>query len=154
VNVSLDSETEKTYHVGFEGGQCVDANDLREITRTWERQRLSVLERCPALYQDIRSAIEEGARPELILNLIDTALDREATAATIVSAATQAFDLIRTLLTREERDAFLGLLGHVNGRQARPVELKLSLLSLAIKHHATALLEATYFDDVRATAAR
>ena len=131
----------------------MDSNDLREITRTWERQRLSVLERCPSLYQDIRSAIQEGARPENIFNLIDAALDLEPTPATIVSAATQAFDLIRTLVTREERDAFLDLLNKVNGRTARPVELKQGLLSLAIRHHATAMLEATYFDDIRTAAA-
>jgi hypothetical protein len=132
----------------------VNANDLREITRTWERQRLSVLERSPALYQDIRSAIEEGARPETIFNLIDSALDREPTGATIVSAATQAFDLIRTLLSREERDGFVDLLNQVNGRAAKPLDLKQSLLGLAIRHHATALLEGTYFDDVRTAAAR
>jgi hypothetical protein len=140
--------------MGFEGGQCVDTNDLREITRTWERQRLSVLERSPALYQDIRSAIQEGARAERILNLIDAALDRQPTAATIVSAATQAFDLMRALLTREERDGFLELLSGVNGRSVEPVVLKQTLLGLAARHHATALLEGTYFDDVRAAAAR
>lgn len=131
----------------------MDSNDLREITRTWERQRLSVLERSPALYQDIRSAIEEGARPERIFNLIDAALDEAPTAATIVSAATQAFDQIRTLLLREEREAFIEVLNRVNGREAKPFELKARLLSLAVRHHATALLEATYFDDVRAFAA-
>jgi len=131
----------------------LDSNDLREITRTWERQRLSVLERSPALYQDIRSAIEEGARPESIFNLIDAALDEDPSQATIVSAATQAFDQIRTLLGREEREAFIELLNRVNGRDAKPVELKARLLSLAIRHHATALLEATYFDDVRTFAA-
>jgi hypothetical protein len=132
----------------------VDSNDLREITRTWERQRLSVLERCPLLYQDIRTSIAEGGRPENILNLIDAAIDRTPTAATIVSAATQAFDLIRTLLTKDERDAFLGLLNEVNLRQAQPLDLKQRLLVLAVRHHATALLEATYFDDVRVAAAR
>jgi hypothetical protein len=131
----------------------LDSNDLREITRTWERQRLSVLERSPALYQDIRSAIEEGARPESIFNLIDAALDEEPSPATIVSAATQAFDQIRTLLCREEREGFVELLNRVNGRDAKPVELKARLMGLAIRHHATALLEATYFDDVRAFAA-
>ena len=78
----------------------MDSNDLREITRTWERQRFSVLERSPALYQDIRSAIEEGSRPGTILNLIDAALDEVPTPATIVSAATSAFDQIRTLLSQ------------------------------------------------------
>lgn len=131
----------------------MDSIDLREITRTWERQRLCVLERSPSLYQDIRAAIEEGSRPENIFNLIDAALDQEPTPATIISAATQAFDQIRTLLTREERDAFIELLNRVNGRIARPVELKTRLLTLAVRHHATALLEATYFDDVRAMAA-
>jgi hypothetical protein len=127
----------------------VDSNDLREITRTWERQRLSVLERSPSLYQDIRAAIEEGARPANILNLIDAALDHEPTPATVVSAATQAFDQLRTLLAREERDSFIDLLNGVNRRIATPVDLKARLLTLAIRHHATALLEATYFDDVR-----
>ena len=42
----------------------------------------------------------------------------------------------------------------MNGRLATPVELKLNLLGLALRHHATALLEATYFDDVRVLAAR
>ena len=37
---------------------------------------------------------------------------------------------------------------------AKPVELKLNLLGLALRHHANALLEATYFDDVRVLAAR
>jgi UV DNA damage endonuclease len=132
----------------------LDSNDLREITRTWERQRFSVLERSPALYQDIRSAIEEGSHPALILNLIDAALDEAPTGETIVSAANSAFDLIRTLLSKEERDAFLELLNRVNGHAATPVELKLNLLGLAVRHHATALLEATYFDDVRVFAAR
>jgi hypothetical protein len=132
----------------------VDTNDLREITRTWERQRLSVLERAPALYQDIRSAIEEGGRPERILNLIDAALDETPTPATMISAATQAFDLLRALLSREERDRFLEILNKVNGRVERPIALKQTLLALAVKHHATALLEGTYFDDVRAAAAR
>ena len=132
----------------------MDANDLREITRTWERQRLSVLERSPALYQDIRSAIEEGGRPERILNLIDAALDREPAPATIVSAATHAFDLLRALLTPDERNAFLEVLNKVNGRSAEPLLLKQTLLGFAVRHHATALLEGTYFDDVRAAAAR
>jgi UV DNA damage endonuclease len=132
----------------------LDTNDLREITRTWERQRFSILERSPALYQDIRSAIEEGSRPALILNLIDAALDEAPMAETIVSAANSAFDLIRTLLSKEEREAFLELLNRVNGHLATPAELKLNLLGLALRHHATALLEATYFDDVRVLAAR
>jgi hypothetical protein len=131
----------------------VNSNDLREISRTWERQRLSVLERSPALYQDIRSAIEQGARPESIFNLIDAALDEVPTPATLVSAATQAFDQLRTLLVREERDEFIELLNRVNGREAKPVELKAKLMVFAHRHHATALLEATYFDDVRAFAA-
>jgi hypothetical protein len=132
----------------------VHSYDLREITRTWDRQRLSVLERSPALYQDVRSAIEEGARPDTILNLIDAAMDETPTAATIVSAATSAFDLVRTLLSRDEREAFLDILNQVNQRLAKPVDLKLSLLGMAVRHHATALLEATYFDDVRTPAAR
>ena len=131
----------------------MDSNDLREITRTWERQRLAVLERSPALYQDIRAAIAEGSRAETILNLIDTALDETPTPATIASAATSAFDQLRTLVSQEERNAFLDLLGRVNHRLAKPVELKASLRVLAVRHHATALLEATYFDDVRALAA-
>jgi Protein of unknown function (DUF1722) len=132
----------------------VDSNDLREITRTWERQKLSVLERSPARYQDIRAGIQEGSRAERIFNLIDAALDEVPTPATIVSAATSAFDQIRALVSSEEREAFLDLLGQVNRRAATPVDLKTTLLAMAVRHHATALLEATYFDDVRAFAAR
>jgi Protein of unknown function (DUF1722) len=127
----------------------VHANDFREITRTWERQRLSVLERSPSLYQDIRTHLEEGARPDTILNLIDAAFDETPTAATIASAATSAFDQMRSLVSHEEREAFLDLLGHVNRHLAKPIELKAALLALAVRHHATALLEGTYFDDVR-----
>jgi hypothetical protein len=132
----------------------VDSNDLREITRTWERQRLSVLERSPALYQDIRAGIEEGSRAEVILNLIDAALDETPTAATIASAATSAFDQLRTLVTSEEREVFLDLLGKINRHEARPIELKAVLLTFAVRHHATAMLEGNYFDDVRSFATR
>jgi hypothetical protein len=112
-----------------------------------------VLERSPALYQDIRAGIEEGSRPETILNLIDSALDEVPTPATIASAATLAFDQLRTLVTHQERETFLELLGRVNRNLATPIELKTILLALALRHHASAMLEGTYFDDVRAFAA-
>jgi hypothetical protein len=131
----------------------VDSNDLREITRTWERQRLSVLERSPALYQDIRAGIQEGSRAEVILNLIDAALDETPSPATIASAATSAFDQMRALVTNEEREVFLELLGKVNRHEAKPIELKSVLLTFAVRHHATAMLEGTYFDEVRVFAA-
>ena len=79
----------------------MDSNDLREITRTWERQRFSVLERSPALYQDIRSAIEEGVPPRPHPEPDRRRARRGADAPqTIVSAANSAFDLIRTLLSK------------------------------------------------------
>ena len=123
-----------------------------EVTRTWERQRLAVIERSPALYQEIRCCIDEGKSSVEILNLIDAALDCTPTSATVISAATQAFDSIRSLVSTVERDAFLRLLTDVNRQIIAPLELKKRLHALALTHHATALLEGIYFDDVRGLA--
>jgi hypothetical protein len=130
---------------------CLDRRDVEaaEIDRLWRRQHLSVLECCPKLYHDIRTAIEEGRGVVTILNLIDAALDRTPTTATIVSAATTAFDQIRKLVTPEERQEFLNLVGSVNRAAAPAVDVKRKVFELAVRHHAGSLLEGAYFDDVR-----
>ena len=127
----------------------MQSRDQIEIDRVWRRQRLLVLERSPAAYHDIRTAIEEGREAHLVLNMIDVALDQRPTSATVLSAATQAFDAIRKFVTDVETRTVLELLGRVNSEAAPAVELKSLLLTLARKHHATTLLEGTYFDDVR-----
>jgi hypothetical protein len=135
---------------------CVDRRDVEtaEIGRVWGRQQLSVLECSPKHYQDIRTAIEEGRGVVTILNLIDAALDRAPTTATIVSAATTAFDQIRALVTVEERSEFLLLVGAVNRAATPALAIKRKIFELALKHNAGSLLEGTYFDDVRVDAAR
>lgn len=115
----------------------------------WRRQQLSVLECCPKLYHDIRTALEEGREAVKILNLIDAALDRTPTTATIVSAATAAFDQIRKLVTAEERSDFLLLVGAVNRGASPAIAVKRKVYDLAMRHHAGSLLEGAYFDDVR-----
>ncbi len=132
----------------------MESRDSAEIKRIWERQRLAILERSPALFQEIRSAITEGRSPGEVFRLIDVALDRVPTGATIVSAATQAFDLLRQLVATEERDEFLDLLSRVNQNQATPQALKARLFALATQRRATAILDGTYFDDVREPATR
>ncbi len=127
----------------------MEARDQHEIRRVWERQRLLILERSPALYQDIRSAIEEGRPPVHVLNLIDTALDRTSTPATVVTAAMQAFDVLRNQVTTSERDDFVQHLEAVNQQRESPRSLKARLFRLALAHRASAILESSYVDDVR-----
>ena len=87
--------------------------------------------------------------PDLSEPLIDTALERPPSPATIVSAATTAFDEIRALVTPEERAQFLAVVSAVNRGEARPEAAKTRLFGLALRHHADVLLEGSYFDDVR-----
>lgn len=110
---------------------------------------LLVLERSPATFQQVKSALDEGVSPVRILNLIDAATERTPTPASVISAATFGFDQIRNLVTHAEREEFLALVGTVNRQAAPPATLKSALYRLANRHHATALLEGTYFDDVR-----
>lgn len=120
-----------------------------EIKRVWGRQHLSVLECSPKVYHDIVRWIDEGRGIVWIMNKIDEALDCTPNSATRVTAATTAFDLIRQMVDAGQRDAFLELVGKVNRGQSGAPELKALLFVLAIQVHAGALLEGTYFDDVR-----
>lgn len=110
---------------------------------------LLVLERSPATFQQVKTALEEGVSPVRILNLIDAAVERTPTSASVISAATYGFDQIRNLVTESEREEFLALVGTVNRQGAPATALKVALFKMANRHHATALLEGTYFDDVR-----
>ena len=71
---------------------------------------LLVLERSPATFQQVKTALEEGVSPVRILNLIDAAVERTPTSASVISAATYGFDQIRNLVTdaeREDREEFV-----------------------------------------------
>ncbi|HYC78785.1 MAG TPA: DUF1722 domain-containing protein [Planctomycetota bacterium] len=120
-----------------------------EIERVWRRQQLSVAECCPKLFHDIQTAIDEGRGIVMVMNLIDAALERTPTSATILSAATMAFDQMRARVTAEERAEFLALVSGVNRGALSAVDVKKKAFELAVKHNAGSLLEATYFDDVR-----
>jgi hypothetical protein len=130
-----------------------DAEQI-EIRRVWERQQLSVLECCPKIYHDVVRWIDEGRGVVAVMNKIDEALDRAPTTASQVTAATAAFDRIRTFVDAQQRASFVDLVGRVNRGLAKAGELKALLFDLARRLNANSLLEGTYFDDVRQIAER
>ncbi len=120
---------------------------ITQLETQWAIVKYEVLEKDPALYQEIRTLLKdkEHPNPELMVSLIQTALSQTADEGRQNNALLHVWGYFKKIVSDQEKVTFEKEHHLWLTHQIPLPQLKQSLLSLALKYKIDYLIQSSYF---------
>ncbi len=131
--------------------KCVNCTSvstrLFRLELDWSRYKYLILEKAPAIYQDIRKLLKnrETYLGIEFYHLVETALQSEISVGNAVNAAEHVWGYFKKLASEDEKTRFFRRLEAFERGEAGQSSYKKYLLNLAYKYEQQYLIDSLYF---------
>jgi UV DNA damage endonuclease len=124
---------------------------IQRLEKTWANKKYEVLEKDPAIYQEIRTLLKDKQKPDedRFMTLIERALVCEDDLGRQTNALQHVWGYFKNIATKEEKAEFETELSLWLSHQTSLLHLKRFLYTLSMKYKMTYLLDSSYFDHVK-----
>jgi UV DNA damage endonuclease len=120
---------------------------IKKIEQEWSKLKYAVLEKSPALYNEIRQllTVKVGYARDEFLRLIELALNLDENTGYAVNALQHVWGYFKKLANEDEKAAFEKKLRDYSSGSESLSELKAYLYVLSVKYDRKYLLKSYYF---------
>ncbi|TVP91836.1 UV DNA damage repair endonuclease UvsE [Alkalibacterium sp.] len=121
--------------------------DIKELELEWARYKYSVLERSPAIYNEIRELLKDKEDYPVVTfyRLIENALNTELKTGPSINALEHVWGYVKNQVTDKEKEKFQLMKLASESELSKLVKAKAYVLKLAEKYDAAYLLQSLYF---------